>query len=322
MSPDKLPLNKDQIRSLVSYAILAPSSHNTQPWRFDIAEGAVSLFADRTRALPANDPDDRELTISCGCALMNLRVAAAHEGIGVSVDLSPATDDDNRLAVVSFQPDGSVSPSEAGLFPSIEARRTYRKRFARWEVPEITLDALIAAASEYGCGLELLESAEQRHQAAALVSEGDATQWADADWRQELAHWMHPRRQGDGLTVPGLVAPFAQAVVRTFDMGNGVGAKDHQLADESPILAVLGTADDTRADWLAAGQALQRVLLAAHVHGLQASYLNQPIQVAALRPKLQNLLSQSGAPQILLRIGYPEKDIPAAPRRPLEDVLA
>lgn len=322
MRPDKLPPTKDQIRSLLGYAILAPSSHNTQPWRFEITEGAVSLFADRTRALPANDPQNRELTISCGCALMNLRVAAAHEGMGVSVDLNPDPDNSDRLAVVSFHSDGSASPSEAGLFPSIEARRTYRKRFAPREVPKATLNALVSAASENGCGFVLLESEEQRHKAAELVSEGDAVQWADPDWRQELAEWMHPRRQGDGLTVPGLVAPLAQAVVRTFDMGHGVGAKDEQLADESPVLAVLGTAADNRADWLAAGQALQRVLLVAHTHGLQASYLNQPIQVASLRPKLQKLLSQGGFPQILLRLGLPEKDIHGAPRRPLDDVIA
>ena len=326
MDLDKTPPTKDQIRSLLRYAILAPSSHNTQPWRFEITEGAVSLFADRTRALPANDPEDRELTISCGCALMNLRVAAAHEGIGVSVDLSPGGDDGDRLAVVSFHPEGASQPgvteplSKTGLFLSMETRRTYRKRFAPREVPKVTLGALVAAASESGCELKLLESQAQRNRVAELVAEGDAIQWADFEWRRELANWMHPRSKGDGLTVPALVAPVVKAIVRTFNMGKRVGAKDHQLAEESPVLAVLGTEGDSRADWLAAGQALQRVLLVAHTHGLQASYLNQPIQVASLRPKLQELLEQVAFPQILLRLGFPEDEVHAAPRRPLDDV--
>jgi hypothetical protein len=132
---------------------------------------------------------------------------------------------------------------------------------------------------------------------------------------------MHPRRQGDGLTLPGLVAPIAKIVVRTFDMGSGVGAKDEQLANESPVLAVLGTDSDSTADWLNAGQALQRTLLKACGSGLQASYLNQPIQVASLRPKLQHLLGRAGFPQILLRIGYPTDDLPAAPRRILDNVI-
>jgi len=63
-----------QARALLDAAILAPSSHNTQPWRFAVRERTIDLYADRTRALPVNDPDDRELTISrCGC----IRVDAA-----------------------------------------------------------------------------------------------------------------------------------------------------------------------------------------------------------------------------------------------------
>jgi len=75
--------------SLIQKAVRAPSSHNTQPWIFHVAESAINLYADRTRALPVNDPDDRELTISCGCALMNLRVAAAAEGLDVRLEASP-----------------------------------------------------------------------------------------------------------------------------------------------------------------------------------------------------------------------------------------
>ena len=81
--------------ALVQAAALAPSSHNTQPWRFRLDGRTVDVLADRTRALPINDPHDRELTISCGCALFNLRVAAAAVGLEARVDVLPdAADDD------------------------------------------------------------------------------------------------------------------------------------------------------------------------------------------------------------------------------------
>jgi len=314
-------LNVDRMSSLLSYAVLAPSSHNTQPWRFEITENTVALYADRTRALPANDPDDRELTISCGCALMNLRVAAAHEGLGVTCDITPDPNDEDLLAVIAFDKLDNSSLSEADLFKAIEERRTYRKRFQSRDVPTPIIDALSDVANKEGARLKVIESEEKRQKIAALVSEGDSIQWSNPSWRRELAAWMHPRRRGDGLTVPGLVAPIAQAVVRTFDMGNGVGAKDKQLVDESPVLAVLGTDGDGIKDWLAAGQALERILLNAYSRGLQASYLNQPIQVAPLRPKLQNLMGQVGFPQILLRLGFPTDEIDAAPRRSLDEVI-
>jgi hypothetical protein len=114
--------------------------------------------------------------------------------------------------------------------------------------------------------------------------------------------------------------PAAQLVVRTFDMGGGVGAKDRELAQASPLLAVLGTNSDHTRARLQAGQALERVLLVACRHGLQASYLNQPVQVANLRRKLQDLVD-GGCPQILLRFGHPVDEIPPAPRREVDDVI-
>lgn len=311
----------DDIRSLLPYAVLAPSSHNTQPWRFRIADKHVSLYADRTRALPANDPDDRELTISCGCALMNLRVAAAQAGLATNIHTLPDRGDDDLLAVVDFNTGEEAARAEADLFDAIPGRRTYRKRFESRAVPEAVLQELSDAASTEGAWLHIVSSEDERSQVSTLVTEGDAVQWANPSWRRELAAWMHPRRRGDGLAVPGLVAPVAQIVVRTFDMGNGVGAKDRQLADESPILAVLGTDRDGVVDWLHAGQALERVLLKAHCSGLQASFLNQPIQVASLRPKLQHVLGLGGFPQILLRMGFTSEELPPAPRRDLAEVI-
>jgi hypothetical protein len=307
--------------TLVEQAVLAPSSHNTQPWRFRVSEDTVDLFADRTRALPVNDPDDRELTISCGAALMNVRVAAAQAGVGVSVQVLPSAEDPDWLARVALGARSDVRPGEAALLESIARRRTYRKRFAPQPVDGEAIRRLCEAATLEHASLQPISGESDRQAVAALVSEGDACQWANPSWRRELAAWMHPRRRGDGLTLPGLAVPVAQLVVRTFDMGGGIGARDRDLAEASPLLAVLETRGDTTEDWLVAGQALQRVLLTACRCGLQASYLNQPIQESALRPRLRAAIGLAGVPQVLLRFGYPVEPVPAAPRRGVADVL-
>lgn len=309
-----------QLHALVQAATLAPSSHNTQPWLFRLEGQAIALLADRTRALPVNDPDDRELTISCGCALFNLRVAAAAAGLKTQVESWPDTGDTDLLARVRLA-QGRADPADAALQPAMAERRTHRERFADTAVDPLALRHLVDAARSEAATLDVLATADQRLGAAALVAEGDAMLWANPSWRRELAAWMHPRRRGDGLTLPGLAIPVAQRVVRSFDMGHGVAAKDRQLADESPVLAVLTTPGDSPRDWLAAGQALQRLLLLGVQLGLQASYLNQPVQVAPLRPKLQQLTGRPGYAQLLLRIGSPTQVKPAAPRRPLADVL-
>lgn len=297
---------------LLNQAVLAPSSHNTQPWIFTATDSAILLHADRTRALPVNDPYDRELTISCAAALFNLRAAAAHRGVPLTVQLFPDPADPDCLAKAT--PADHANPEEALLALSIDRRRTYRHRFTPQPVPDAILAELLAAARVEGAALSPVFTEANRHALAALIAEGDALQWANPSWRRELAAWMHPRRDGDGLTVPGLLAPVAQLVVRSFDMGGGVAAKDRELADGSPVLAVLSTPGDEPADWMAAGQALERVLLLATHHGLQASYLNQPVEVPTLRAKLQDLI-RAGVPQLVLRLGNPTHELPATPRR-------
>jgi hypothetical protein len=115
--------------------------------------------------------------------------------------------------------------------------------------------------------------------------------------------------------------PVTRLVVSRLDLGARQGRADAALATGAPVLAALTTPGDTPADWLAAGQALGRVLLEAAATGLQASYLNQPIQVAALRPRLAALLPGDGVPQLLLRLGHPAADLDPAPRRPVEEVV-
>jgi hypothetical protein len=311
---------KEQASSLIGRAVLAPSSHNTQPWVFRIGASFIDLLADGTRALPVNDPEDRELTISCGAALMNLRVAAAADGFRVQVQRFPDPTEPDWLGRVTLSRDSGEPGTEGALAGFIEGRRTYRKRFSDREVDAAIVDRLVHAADVEGARLKVLDTEATRQQAATLVARGDAAQWADPSWRRELAAWMHPRRRGDGLTVPPLAAPIAQLVVRTFDMGGGVGARDRELTQASPLLAVLATEQDTAQAWLQAGEALQRVLLVACQCKLQASYLNQPNQVASLRPRLRELIG-GDSPQVLLRFGFPEEEIAAAPRRPIEDVI-
>lgn len=145
-----------ELRALVRAAVLAPSSHNTQPWRFSVRDDCIALYADRTRALPANDPADRELTISCGCALMNLRVAAAAGGFEPKIKILPEPRDTDLLAYVELAPSTDRANDNAQLFPAITKRRTYRKRYEAKSVPDEVLDELAESAQSEGGWVEVL----------------------------------------------------------------------------------------------------------------------------------------------------------------------
>lgn len=303
-----LPIEK--LAYLLRYAIKAPSSHNSQPWRFRLGDDAVELFADRSRALPVVDPDDRELLMSCGAALFTLRTAIRHHGFEGEVELLPDSGEPDLLARITLGEPITPPRSDRLLFWAIAARRTNRNAFEKRPVPDELLAELERAAEEEGAQLRTLVAEEERRQLGALVAEGDKRQYADSRFRRELAAWMHSGRSRlrDGMTsealdIPGPVVQFAPLVVRTFDVGKGKAARDRKIAEGSPVLAVLATPGDGPPDWLAAGQALARVLLRAAQDEVSASFLNQPVEVAELRASVAELTGVR-VPQLVLRLGY------------------
>ena len=127
--------------------------------------------------------------------------------------------------------------------------------------------------------------------------------------------------RGYGFGFRDLMSHAGPLVIRTFDSGKGQAAKDRELAEHSPLLSVLSTADDTPRAWLAAGQAMERILLRTCVHGLTSSFLNQPVEVDELRPRLAEAIGRSGDhPQLVLRFGY-GREVAHSPRASVEDVL-
>ncbi|WP_250479079.1 MULTISPECIES: nitroreductase family protein [unclassified Caballeronia] len=326
---DLAPLADDaaRLRFALHYAALAPSNHNAQPWRFIVDGTSVSLCADRTRALPVVDPYDRELIIGCGAALFNLRVALQHLGLGYAITLLPDHLDPDVLAQVRvFQ--GARDASLASLFDAMTERVTTREAFDIEPVPMDVQDELVQAATAEGVDAESIAWAATRESIAELVAQADREQFRDPRFRRELASWIHGSRRKDGMpaysagvsALLDFASPIASSVVRTFDLGSGAAAAHRRLVEHSPMLLCIGTGEDNPSAWLAAGQALERMLLTAVRRGLCASYLNQPIEIEALRDALRRETGMATLPQLLLRIGRGPKCL-HTPRRAMSEMM-
>lgn len=267
------------------------------------------------------------MVVSCGCALHHLRVAGGHFGLGLDYEILPDPDDPDLLARIGIS--GSCPPDDDNerLFEVLPQRRTNRQLFRDDPLPEGLERELAGTAESAGAWLRFAADRKEREEIGDLVAEGDRLQWANKRFRLELAAWTHPRSAPAGDGIPGyamgsgdLLSVAGPMVIRTFDLGDGQAAKDRDIARYSPALAVLGTADDAPASWVAVGQALSHLLLLARAHDTYASFLNQPIENQALRSRLAHAVGREGQfPQMLLRLGSGPQISPT-PRRTVDEV--
>lgn len=309
-----------QLEFLVRYAVLAPSTHNSQPWLFRVRGDSLELFADRSRALPVSDPHDRELTISCGAALAHAVLAARNFGHEAETELLPGGHPD-LLARLRLAGRRAPTHAEDRRFRAMPERRTTRTAFTQEPVSSEILGTLGQLASAQRAMLATLVDTADRESIAGLVMEADHVQMANPAFREELAKWVHPlaSRTGDGMSIASFgqsdrLSAAVAGVIRLFDVGAGVAARDRQIASGSPVLAVLSTGADTPLDWLHCGMALANILLEATASGLRTAFLNQPVEVPELREKLRHAARAEGMPQLLMRLGHGPR-IPPAPRR-------
>lgn len=320
------PQTKAALRRAAVRATRAPSVHNTQPWRFVLAGEALEIWADRSRQLHVLDPHARQLTLSCGCALFNARVALAAAGLGARVERFPEAAQPDLTARILIDPDAEPDHRLAVLDDSIDARRTNRRAFSDEPVPAELVDALLDAIAREGAEAMPIVRDEHRLAVARLSQEADKIELTDPAYRAELRAWTSddPGRV-DG--VPAYAVPHVDAgaqddvPIRDFDT-HGMGWLPTQTHSSlKQCLLLLGALEDNPAAWLRAGEGLERVLLEIARRAYAASPFTQVIEVARTNAMLRHELQLNMYPHVLLRVGR-APETPATRRRKLVDVLS
>jgi hypothetical protein len=315
------------LRRAAVRATLAPSVHNTQPWRLTLGQGRLDIGADWDRQLRVLDPRGRQMLISCGCALFNARVALAAAGYRVQVQRFPADAGPDGVARLRLLGKATREVAIGRLDPAIDRRRTNRRRFADEAVPSHVVDRLVEAANAEGAVLMPITRAEDRETVARLNRRADQVEVEDPAYRAEIRAWTSddPRRldgvQASAVPYAGVGARSTEAVpIRVFDT-NGTGwLPEDTGSGTDQCLLLLGTTQDGPPGWLSVGEALEHVLLEIADLGYAASPLTQLIEVTETHELLREHLRLAMHPSVLLRVGLAPETLPTRRRR-LVDVL-
>jgi hypothetical protein len=325
------PLTAEEItRHVVTAAVWAPSVHNTQPWRFTAAGPQISLYADATRQLRAADPAGREMMISCGAALFTARLALRSLGLIPETSVLPEPAQPLLLARVSWPQRAASTEFEQRLFGQVRQRRTHRGGFDPVPPPPSLLAALRESAARYGAILRIITDDGRRAALAAAVEQAERAQRLDSERAAELARWAPPPGSARADGVPSTAYP-ARAEHTSPDFPGRDFAHGHRWGLPPPstaswhrsagVATLLTTAGDRPADWVGAGQALQRILLTASASGVAAALHTQPLEFGWLRESIRAGLGDGAYPQVVLRFGTVIQ-VEASVRRPPDDVLS
>jgi ThiF family len=296
---------------LAAYATLAPSPHNTQPWRFRVVGRSLTIIPDLSRALPVADPRRRALTISLGCAAMSALVAAAAAGLAMTPELTPGGAVRLTLAGPGPEPDPALAP----LFPALLSRVTDKRGYPPDPVEPPPLPYPEGIAVCY------LADPASRTRLAGLHRQAVTELARTGSFARELAVWLRtdpadPRR--DGMTLP--LPPDAAAALITALRRSGepllqMGERDAQALAAGPVLGLLTSAEDTEPAWILAGLAWQRLCLSAHAAGLALAPLTAVVEDPRTRPAAATLAPPARHIQILFRLGRSPGPLPPTPRR-------
>lgn len=311
-------------RELVRYATLAASSHNTQPWIFKLEFNRIRVLPDLSRRCPAVDPDDHHLFASLGCAVENLLLAAQAAGLKGHCQFDVST----AGVEIDFE---EATAAQSALFEAIPLRQCSRSEYDGVPLSAEVLELLQVAGQGDGVSVLLMTDADQKALVADYVAKGNDAQFADPEWARELKAWIRFNGKeavisGDGLYGPVMGNPAVPRWLGLLAMkgsfsANNQNKKDRRHIDSSSAIAVIYSEADDIPHWIEAGRCYQRLALQAAALGLRTAFINQPVEVATLRPEFARAIGIGGRrPDLIVRIGHGPQ-MPRSLRRPVEEVI-
>lgn len=320
---------RERLRFLVQFAMLAPSSHNSQPWRFEVLADTIRVFPEFARELRHSDADHRQLFVSLGCAIGNIYIAADYYGYQTSVRYFPRGAGARPAAELSFEKI-SQKPERTEAHPIffIVKRHTNRNKYEerlpderflaglkRWEAPDLRI--------------AVVHDQKKKEVIADVVLDAAAAAMANPAFRRELSQYVKSNitrsgigMPGFGMGIPGPVSIIMPLVLRYINVSRLARSQEEALLKKhTPLFLIISTQDDTHEHQMRAGKAFDEIAVAAEQNGIRTAPMAAVIQMGDYYKKLQHVLDTAFRPQVFCRMGYARAPMPHSPRMAVEDVI-
>lgn len=321
----KLSNEIDRLKFLINFAVLAPSTHNNQPWQFLINNSDILIFPNPKRELPVADPDHRLLFFSLGCAVENIVIAADYYSYQTRVEYFPF-DKDGVIARISFKTIPSkASDQKNHLIFAIPKRRTNRTKYTT-QIPKKEILSSLQGLAIDSASVSLVLDLNTQENIAEILINSRVESFNNKFFRCELADYKRTNLTNSPIGMPAFtmgfntllsfVAPF---FIRHINVMKILKKKEENLLKKhTPVFAFIVIQEDSTVDWLAAGRLFERVALEAERRSIQTA-------ISGIHPKareqIKKILKTPFFPQVFFRMGYADKTPHHSPRLSAKDVI-
>lgn len=345
---------------LASYGLLAPNSHNMQPWiiELDPADaGVMSLYVDAERLTPAVDPLARQTMVSQGTFLAYLRVAAAHLGIDVTIELFPDGEYDEAEVAASMRVlpvariDLNTEPNTEASGPAVEPADfaslflsdTNRSPYSDASLTRAQVNALAETTGASVADLDLFTEAADVASFGSFGVQGSTIESGNADVAAESAGLFrstegakNDARYGfavEGQGTSGFMKYLLQGALTLMPSMNSAessAAREVAMATAAaaatPAYALISTPGNTRTEQVESGMLYGAVSLRARSMGLVMQPISQVLEEYPTMAEPYAAIHAEYAPagetlQMLVRVGTATTDYPVTMRRDVESLL-
>jgi len=321
---------KEKLSFLIRFAVLAPSSHNSQPWQFFVQDNVITVLPNLGRKLSESDTNNRQLYISLGCAIENILTAADYYGFHVTLNYLPQGRANDLAAELIFSEwkNTSFQTKKDHLVWSLLRRTTNRNPYKK-EPPTQEFLERMSQFSQEGLSIEFVQDETKKHRIAEVVIQAGIAAMEDRSFRRELSQYVKSNITRSGVGIPAfgmgiptpvsLVVPF---LVKYMNMNKLNKVSDKKLLTQNtPVFGIILTREDTKEYWIKAGQLYERIAILAEKSELSNAIMAAPIQIGEFFKELQEIVSTSLRPQVFFRLGYATSIPHHSPRLETKEVF-
>lgn len=328
--PKKKPI-EEQLKFLLSYAILAPSSHNTQPWLFSIDKNNINIIPNFNRSLPYSDRAYREIYISLGTVAANLEIAGKYLGLKTKITYLPDTEIDPVAIKLTFNQDKKQKTNNTeveNLFKEITNRKTIRFKNEKTPVSKDIINQIIKTYNNKEPQITLITKDKTKDIISELMYQAIYKAYNDKVFKLELSNWLRPinTEKEDGIPVydagiPSRLTKHIEKIIQKVP-AKTIAKQDANLVKESTTLLIISALSDNKTSWLKAGLQLQYIWLFLTHKGIHLTPMAGIIESTPEQKELGKVLfNNEKTPVFFARIGYIKENVPTSPRLPVQSVI-